>query len=89
VNRFVETETEERPELLKVDPALEEKQRQRLRELRAGRDKTKVENVLRVLNHKAQREENLMPILIDCALCQVTLGEISDTLRKIWGEYKE
>ena len=89
VNRFVETETEERPELLKVDPALEEKQRQRLRELRAGRDKTKVENVLRVLSQTAQTEENLMPVLIDCALCQVTLGEISDTLRKIWGEYKE
>lgn len=89
VNSFVETETEERPELLKVDPALEEKQRQRLRELRAGRDKTKVENVLRVLSQTAQTEENLMPVLIDCALCQVTLGEISDTLRRIWGEYKE
>jgi methylmalonyl-CoA mutase N-terminal domain/subunit len=89
VNRFVEEEAQEQPELLRVDPALEEKQRQRLKALRAKRDKAKVENVLRALSRKAQTDENLMPILIDCALCQVTLGEISDTLRGIWGEYKE
>jgi len=89
VNRFIESGIKEQPDLLRVDPALEEKQRQRLQELRVRRDKIKVENVLRVLSQTAQTEENLMPILIDCALHQVTLGEISDTLRKIWGEYKE
>ncbi len=89
VNRFIESETQEPPNLLKVDPALEEKQRQRLQELRIRRDKIKVENVLRVLSQKAQTDENLLPLLIDCAFHQVTLGEISDTLRRIWGEYKE
>jgi methylmalonyl-CoA mutase N-terminal domain/subunit len=89
VNRFEEDTTGEQLGLLKVDPAIEEKQAQRLHELRAKRDKTKVENTLRALKRKAQSDENLMPVLIDCALCYATLGEISDTLREIWGEYKE
>ncbi|MFH1010306.1 MAG: methylmalonyl-CoA mutase family protein [bacterium] len=89
VNRFVEETGEEPLELPKVDPLLEEKRRKELRELRAKRDKAKVENALRALKRNAQTDENLMPILIDCALCQATLGEISNALREVWGEYKE
>jgi methylmalonyl-CoA mutase N-terminal domain/subunit len=88
VNRFSEKEDGE-PEILKVDPAIEEKQRERLRELRVTRDNVKVESVLRRLKREAQGNENLLPVLIDCALCEATLGEISDTLREVWGEYKE
>jgi methylmalonyl-CoA mutase N-terminal domain/subunit len=89
VNRFEEETAGEQLGLLKVDLAIEKKQAQRLHELRAKRDKTKVESTLRALKRKAQSDENLMPVLIDCALCYATLGEISDTLREIWGEYKE
>jgi len=89
VNRFVEETSEESLELLKVDPVLEGKRRKELREFREKRDKVRVENVLHALKRNAQSDENLMPILIDCALCQATLGEISNALREVWGEYKE
>ena len=89
VNRFDEDEGDEKLDLLKVDPAVEEKQRKQLHELRARREKIKVENSLNHLKKKAQTEENLLPVIIDCALCDATLGEISDVLRDVWGEYKE
>jgi len=89
VNRY-QLEEEPPPEILRIDPALERKQVERLRALRARRDQRGVERRLGQLRQAAARDDvNLMPILIDCARDYVTLGEICDTLRGVWGVWRE
>ncbi|GAB4478497.1 MAG: methylmalonyl-CoA mutase family protein [Anaerolineales bacterium] len=87
VNRF---QIEEKLELerLKVDPAIEVAQRQRLAELRAKRDNQRVQELLSHLEGAARGDEVLMPLFIACVESDVTLGEICNTLRRVWGEYR-
>jgi methylmalonyl-CoA mutase N-terminal domain/subunit len=73
---------------LKVDPTVEAVQHQRLAKLRAQRDAKIVKTLLNQLEKTALGDENLMPILIECVEGDVTLGEICERLRKIWGEYQ-
>jgi methylmalonyl-CoA mutase N-terminal domain/subunit len=89
VNRYVLEE--ERPiPILKIDPALERKQVERLQSVRARRDAAAVEARLADLKEAAAREEvNLMPVIIDAARDYVTLGEMCDTLRAVWGVWRE
>jgi len=88
VNRFTE---EERPVegLLRVDPAVEVRQRQRLAALRARRDADRVQALLQRLRHVALGSENTMPIFIECVEAGVTLGEICGVLRSAWGEQRQ
>ncbi|NIM93108.1 MAG: methylmalonyl-CoA mutase [Anaerolineales bacterium] len=72
---------------LKVDPAIEALQRERLAELRARRDEKRVNTLLSQLVNAAQGNDNLMPIFIECVEGEVTLGEICGRLREVWGEY--
>jgi methylmalonyl-CoA mutase N-terminal domain/subunit len=74
-------------ERLKVDPAIEIGQRARLKELRENRDQRVVEELLEKLKAAAAGTENLMPLFIECVENDITLGEICNTLRVIWGEY--
>jgi methylmalonyl-CoA mutase, N-terminal domain len=74
-------------ERLEVDPAIEAAQRRRLKELRETRDQRLVEELLRKLKSAAQGSENLMPLFIECVENDITLGEICNTLRGVWGEY--
>ena len=74
--------------LTRVDPAVGERQRERLRELRAGRDSGRVELLLGRLEERAQGTENMVPLLIECVENDVTLGEICRVLRNVWGEYQ-
>ena len=87
VNAF---QVDEKAELerLKVDPALEAAQRERLERLRATRDQTRAAELLDHLESTARNGENLMTILIACVENQVTLGEICGRLRQLWGEYQ-
>ena len=87
VNAF---QVDEKAELerLKVDPALEAAQRERLESLRATRDQTRAAELLDHLESTARNGENLMTILIACVENQVTLGEICGRLRQLWGEYQ-
>ncbi|MFN3309300.1 MAG: methylmalonyl-CoA mutase [Anaerolineales bacterium] len=87
VNRFQIEETLEL-ERLKVDPAIEIAQRQRLAELRAQRDQARVQELLSHLETVARGEGALMPLFIECVENDVTLGEICNTLRRVWGEYQ-
>jgi methylmalonyl-CoA mutase, N-terminal domain len=87
VNRFALAENPE-PELLKVDPAIEARQRQRLEQLRAERDNERVSALQERLETAAQGTDNLMPLLIECVENDVTLGEIAHTLRAVFGEYR-
>ncbi len=87
VNRFVDIE--DTPiQLLRVDPRLEAAQRQRLSELRSKRDNERASALRLRLEESARTDENLMPLFITCVENDVTLGEICQTLRQCWGEYK-
>ncbi|MGB9814315.1 MAG: acyl-CoA mutase large subunit family protein [Thermovenabulum sp.] len=87
VNKF-QIEEEPPKNLLKVNPEVEKVQRRKLENLRARRDNIAVKNALSILEEKAKTNENLMPYILDCVKTYATLGEICDTLRKVFGEYK-
>ncbi len=74
-------------ERLKVDPAIEMGQRERLKQLRESRNRELVDRILGKLVKAADGTENLMPLFIECVENDVTLGEICNTLRGVWGEY--
>jgi methylmalonyl-CoA mutase N-terminal domain/subunit len=86
VNAF-EVNEERSLERLAVDPAIEIAQRAKLSELRETRDRRLVENLLERLKSAASGTENLMPLFIECVENDITLGEICNTLRVVWGEY--
>ena len=75
-------------EALKVDPTIEATQRAHLAELRAKRDNGRVGELLSHLEKAAVSQENLMPLFITCVENDITLGEICNVLRKVWGEYQ-
>ncbi len=87
VNDF---QVEEQIELesLKVDPQVEENQHQKLADLRQKRDNEKVNQLLSQLDSTARTDTLLMPLFIECAENDVTLGEICNVLRDVWGQYR-
>ncbi|MGB2895759.1 MAG: methylmalonyl-CoA mutase family protein [Anaerolineales bacterium] len=87
VNAF-QTDEPTSPDRLKVDPAIEQSQRARLKEFRAKRDEDRVEFELQRIASTALGEENLMPLFIEAVEAGATLGEICARLREIWGEYR-
>jgi methylmalonyl-CoA mutase N-terminal domain/subunit len=88
VNRFATDEATSVP-LYRVDEALERKQVERLRGLRARRDQQKAKSAIQAVENAARSGENLMPRIIHAVESYCTVGEISDSLRKVFGEYKE
>ncbi|MCL4272522.1 MAG: methylmalonyl-CoA mutase family protein [Anaerolineales bacterium] len=86
VNQFA-VEEDLTLERLQVDPAIEIGQRERLAHLRANRDSAKVAELLSRLENLARDTQNLIPLFIECVENDVTLGEICNTLRGVWGEY--
>jgi methylmalonyl-CoA mutase N-terminal domain/subunit len=87
VNKFIAQE-EEIPDMLRVDPAIEVAQKQKLAQLRAERDNERVNELRGRLDTLARGSENLMPLIIECVENDVTLGEIAHTLRGAFGEYR-
>jgi len=88
VNQFQTAETETIP-ILRVDPQIERNQIERLRAVRERRDKEKADNALAKLEEAARGTENLLPRILEAVENDVTVGEISHQLRKVWGEYRE
>jgi methylmalonyl-CoA mutase, N-terminal domain len=89
VNRY-EHEDEQPLELLRIDPALEQKQIDRVQALRARRDSSAVESVLARLKEDAARDDrNLMQPIVDASNTYVTMGEMCDALRDVWGVWRE
>ncbi|QBD81342.1 methylmalonyl-CoA mutase [Ktedonosporobacter rubrisoli] len=88
VNRFV-TEEEERPTLLRVTPEVARRQKEKLAALRLRRDNLQVQEKLQALEQAAAGTENLMPLIIDAVEAYATLGEISDAMRRVFGEQHE
>ncbi len=75
-------------EQLKVDPAIELAQHQRLAAIRQRRDATHVSALLTRLEQSARGDDNLIPLLIESVENDITLGEICGVLRQVWGEYQ-
>ncbi|MEM1942230.1 MAG: methylmalonyl-CoA mutase family protein, partial [Candidatus Nitrosocaldus sp.] len=86
-NKFVDKEAEV-PEVLRIDPALERKQVERLKEFKAKRDMVKVEHMISSLEEAAEKGHNLMPYIVESVKARVTLGEISNALRRVFGVYQ-
>jgi methylmalonyl-CoA mutase N-terminal domain/subunit len=88
VNEF-QIKEEPVADILKVDPAIEKKQRERLKALRERRDNLKVKQARDALAQAARGTDNLLPHILNAVKCYTTLGEISDTLRGVFGLYQE
>lgn len=86
VNEF-EVDEEMTLERLRVDPAIEAAARERLKKLRETRDQRLVDELLGKLKSAASGSENLMPLFVECVENDITLGEICNVLRAVWGEY--
>ena len=88
VNRFRQ-DGEPSVTALRIDTNIERQQVDRLREVRASRDKSAVESRLDALEQAARAADNLMPKILSACEAFATVGEISDRLRKVFGEYRE
>ena len=88
VNRYV-LDDEPPLEILRVDPALEQKQIDRVQALRARRDSAAVEAALTHLKTAAAGDENLMGPILEATRAYVTMGEMCDALREVWGVWRE
>jgi methylmalonyl-CoA mutase, N-terminal domain len=74
--------------ILEIGAEIEEKQKTRLRNLKHERDNRRVEQALGMVKEVAESNTNLMPVLIDAVKTYATVGEISDVLRSVFGEYR-
>lgn len=75
-------------EQLRVDPAIEAAQRQKLQVLRAERDNNRVAEILGQIESAAHRADNLMPLFVEAVEREATVGEICHVLRSVFGEYQ-
>jgi len=87
VNKFTDT-TEQKQEIMKIDSSIQDKQVQNLRELRNTRDNKKAENALSKMKSASEKDENLIPYILESVRSYATLGEISNTFREVFGIYQ-
>ncbi len=87
VNEYTDREQPDL-ETLQVDPAIEQRQKDRLQAIRARRDPSRSAELLGRLSTAAKGSDNLMPVILECVEAELTLGEICGVLRDIWGEYR-
>jgi len=89
VNRFQEEDAQP-IEILRIDQALEDKQVARVQSLKGRRDSAAVEEALaRLKSDAAVEDRNLMPAIVDASRVYVTMGEMCDALREVWGTWRE
>ena len=88
VNRFQIKEEVTIP-ILKIDPAFERAQVERVRKVRAERDAAAATAALKEVERAARSGENLMPRIIAAVEAYATLGEVADAMRRVFGEYSE
>jgi methylmalonyl-CoA mutase N-terminal domain/subunit len=88
VNDFVEKESRHIP-TLRIDAEIERSQVSRVKALRAKRDSAKTTAALAELQRRATTSENLLPAILNAVEAYTTVGEISDTLRRVYGQYQE
>lgn len=88
VNRYT-SQVVPSPPILRIDPEIEREQIDRLRKLRAKRDATRVTACLKEVESAARENRNLMPTILQAVKAYATVGEISDALRRVFGEYQQ
>ena len=88
VNQFA-SEDESKIKTLRVDASIEQDQVERVRALRQRRDASTTDAALQRLAEAARGTENVLPRVLDCVEAFATVGEISNCLRAVWGEYRE
>jgi len=88
VNRFKQSEGETLAPF-RLNPELEQQQIERVREVRSSRSRSVYDERLQALEQAARSSDNLMPHILSCAEAHATVGEISDRLRAVFGEYRE
>ena len=87
VNEFTTEEKTPIP-ILRVDPAVENRQNERLNRMKGKRNNAKVNSALDKLRHVAEGDENLMPVIFEAVKAYASLGEICGVLREVFGEYR-
>jgi len=87
MNKFQVSQEQPIP-MLRVDDSIRQMQTEKLNTLRKNRDNAKADQLMQILNDKAVSGENLMPAVVEAVENKCTLGEIADTLREVFGEYK-
>jgi methylmalonyl-CoA mutase, N-terminal domain len=88
VNAFADEGNEQRPQPQSIDPELEARQVARTRAVRQRRDPMAATDALSALETAAAGTENILPRLRACVEAEVTLGEMSHALRRVWGEHR-
>jgi methylmalonyl-CoA mutase N-terminal domain/subunit len=88
VNRYM-LEKETPIPILRIDPAIERAQVDRVRQLRAARDNARADKALDEVERTASSNDNLLPAILAAVESYATLGEISDRMRRAFGEYRE
>jgi methylmalonyl-CoA mutase N-terminal domain/subunit len=88
LNQF-QIEEEPLKDLLRIRPEVEQYQREKLARVKRERDHNKVKQTLAALKKAAQGTDNVVPPILEAVRVYATLGEISDTLREVFGEYRE
>jgi methylmalonyl-CoA mutase, N-terminal domain len=88
VNRY-QSGAEPAIPILRIDPHIEEAQAERLRQLRARRDASRVQAAMDEIEKAARNGRNLVPPILEAVKNSATVGEISDSLRRMFGEYRE
>lgn len=88
LNEYI-VEEEPPKNITSIDPEIEKKQIEKLRKVKAQRDQAKVKEALAKVKQAAQSDENIMPPIVEAVGEYASVGEISDTLRDVFGEYQE
>ncbi|MEZ4691561.1 MAG: methylmalonyl-CoA mutase family protein [Ignavibacteria bacterium] len=86
VNEFT-NDKDEHFALFKVDETARKSQIEKLKKLKEKRDNNRVEKALSDIKEKALTDENLLPFILEAVESYATIGEISNALREVWGEY--
>jgi methylmalonyl-CoA mutase N-terminal domain/subunit len=89
VNKYRIEEEERNIEFHEYDPTQADEQVKRLNRVRTKRDDPIVKQNLDILKEKAATDENLMPFIMDCVRCYASVGEITEVLKNVFGEFKE
>jgi methylmalonyl-CoA mutase N-terminal domain/subunit len=87
MNKF-QTDVKYNTPLFKVDDSIRQLQIAKLEQLKSNRDPAKTDKLLQILNDCASGDQNIMPAVLEAVENNITLGEIADTLREVYGEYK-
>jgi len=88
VNKYRVEEKNAIPTLI-IPPEVEQRQIERTKRIKANRDNKKIENILKRLEQSASGKENLMPVILDAVKAYVSVGEIMDVMRNVFGEYTD